>query len=939
MSRGLGDVLLVRSSYDECARMLDEAARLADGDAARADVEERRAQLALKRGDVRVAAEHGERALRLIGRPVPRNRTACAFAVVWQALIQMLHTARPRLFVGRRPLERAGDEMFAIRIYHTITAPYFFSRGAVWSLWAHLRALNLSESYGPSTALGRAYGLHGAICSGIPPFFGRAIRYARRGAALCRELGDIWGQAQATQFLAPTLCATGRYREAIEAAEESADLFERAGDAWEAGGALSWSALARYREGDLAGALAVARRLFERSRALGDGRSVAFAVNVWARATDGQVPAEVLAEELQRDEQVHTACLVAQAESIRLLAAGDADAAEALLDAWLRRMREEGILLQEPSVSLLSYRVAALRRQAELVPATDPRRRARILARARRACRRALRAGRKFRNSEPHALREAALVTAMSGRPARALALIDRSVEAAERLGARHELALSREARAELGVALGRPGAGDELERARGELHALRAPPAQQQVRVTVSLVDRFRSILDAGHRIARSLAAEEVFEELRAGALALLPAHRCSIVKPAGPGGREAQVVHGDADPVSPAMIAEAVNGGRTVVWPNHGRPAATEPALERAAVRSALCAPIVVRGRVAALLHATHVNVSAAFGEEAEQIADFLTALAGAALENAEGLLRVQQFSRDLEMRVDERTAELARANAELAASMRQLEQTQHQLLHAGRMAAVGTLIAGLSHELNNPLTVIVGNIENLIRLMPDADDQQHRVAEAIDRQARRAARLVGALLRFSRTQPETREPVQPADLVRTVAYLVAAEARRRDVELRVAPAEELPLLPMSQHDIESALVNIVTNALQATPPRGRVEHRGGDRAARRRARRRLRRARHRSRHRRRAAAADLRPVLHHQAGRPGHRSRPVAGPPGGRLSRRPHRRRTANRARGRRCACGCRSSRRRSSRSDCADLSSCRATGCRARRARRG
>ncbi|HWM85707.1 MAG TPA: ATP-binding protein [Kofleriaceae bacterium] len=832
LARGLGDVLMVRSVYEECATWLDEALELAPDAAARADIEERRTQLALKKGDLAVAAQHGERALRLIGRPVPTRTWMCALIVVWQALVQLLHTRFARFFVGRRPPERAGEDLFAIRIYHGLTAPYFFARGAVWSLWAHLTDLNLCERYGPSAALGRAYGLHGAIFSGLPRFFERAVRYARRGATLCRERGDVWGEARATQFLAGGLCTTGHYREAVDAAEESARLFERAGDTWEGSGALCWGALARYREGDLGGALRAAQQLFARAHALDDAHGIAFAVDVWARATDGRVPADVLRSELdRRADHVQTTSLVAQAEAIRLLAAGEAAAAEALIDVWLERMRSQGALIQEPNVSLLLYRVAALRRQAEEVPAANPRRRAALVARARRAGRRAIKAARRFRNSEPHALREAALVAAMADRPEHALALADRSVQAAERLGAAYELALSREARGQIGAALERPGAAEELERARGELQALRAAVADEtaaSARITVSLVERFRSVLAAGHQIARSLAAEAVFESLRAGALALLPAQRCSILEPVGAAAHtgEAHVVHGDSDPISPDLVREALESGRLVVRPTDELPIAADAQLSRAGVRSAMCAPVFARGRVAALLHATHGEVDDAFGgEEAQQIAEFLTALAGAALENAHGFLRVQQFSRELEERVGSRTAELGRANAELAESLQRLQQTQQQLLHAGRMAAVGTLIAGLSHELNNPLTVILGNVENLIRLMPE-DEQQRRLAEAIERQARRAGKLVGALLRFSRTQSEKREEVEPGALIRTVAELVGAEARRRDVELRVSIPDQLPAVWMAQPDIESALVNIVTNALQATPRRGRVE-----------------------------------------------------------------------------------------------------------------
>ena len=826
---GLGDVLLVRSRYEECARQLDEAYGLAPDAAGRAGVEERRTQLAVKRGQLSAAADHGERALRLIGRRVPGSRLVCALLMLWQLMVQVLHTRLPRL-LGRRPLDRAGDDLAAVRIYQSLSAPYFFARGAVRALWVHLTEMNLVERYPPTAALGRAYGLHGAMCSGSPSLFERAIRYTRAGAALCAERGDVWGHARALQFLSLGLCATGRYRESVQTAEESARLFERAGDRWEANGPLAWAALARYRMGDLVGAQAAALDLLERGRALDDAHGIAFGLDVWARTSEGQLPAELLGAELERRaEHVQTSSVVAQAEAIRLLAHGQPAEAAALIDTWLARLRGEGAFLHDSNVSLVVYRVTALRRQIEAVPPTDPRRRARLLRQAERASRRALAIAGKFRNSEPHALREAAMLEAMAGRPDRAMKLADRSVAAADQLGARFEHALSREVRGQLGEALGRPGADRDLEAARVELRALRGPlrAPSSPAAVTVSLIERFRAIIEAGQRIARALPAAAVFEAVREGALALLPAQRCSIVEPAAD-GRDAHVLVGDASPVSDAMVREALSRRRPVSRPTADLPIAADPVLAGAAVRSALCAPIVARGQVHAVLYLTHAEVSAAFGEEAQQVAEFLTALAGAALENAEGLRRTLELSRELEDRVAARTAELARANQELADSMRRVEETQHQLLHAGRMAAVGTLIAGLSHELNNPLTVIVGNVENLLRLeSPDAgDDPRHRLTEAIARHARRASRLVDTLLRFSRSEPEAREEVDAGELVRTVAELVGAEARRRRIELRLSIPDQLPALEVAQYEIESALVNIATNALQAMPSAGVVE-----------------------------------------------------------------------------------------------------------------
>ena len=728
VARGLGNVLLVRSDYQECAAWLDQAAALADDDRDRADVAERQTQLALKRGDLPAATRHGERALRLVGRHVPRNTLFCLLVVLWEVLVQVLHTQLPELLVDRRPFEGADDEMFAIRVYNSLNGPYFFARSGLWVLWAHLRALNLSERYPPSTARGREYGVHGSACSGFPRLFERAIRYTRAGARMCAEHGDMWGQAHALQFLALTQCATGRYREAVSTGHTSARLFERAGDIWEAQGASNSAALALYRMGQLKPALDESIALYQRGRQVDPAHGVAFAVNVWVRASEGHLPADILARELERREgHIQTSSLVAQAEAIRLLAHDRPAEAETLLDTWLQRMRRERAFFHESNISMVVYLLVAQRQLAEKVPPENPRARRQVLARAAKTSRRALRAARRFRNNLPLALREAARVAAMAGRDHRARRLADRSVRAADNLGAAFERELSREVRGRLGVALGWPDAADELASARARLEALRAPlGTEASAPVTVSLLDRFGALLEAGHRIARSLAQTDVFESLRAGALALLGAQRVSILEHAGPDGRPPDVVYGDAGAVSPLMVREALASRTPVRRPTPAAPLTGDPTLVRAAVRSALCAPILVRGKVFAMLYATHGEVEGAFGDQAREIVEFLTTLAGAALENAEGFRAVEAFSHELEQHVAQRTEDLARVNGELDRSIQRLERTQEQLVHAGRMAAVGTLVAGLSHELNNPLSVIVGNVENLSRLLPSDDSQ---------------------------------------------------------------------------------------------------------------------------------------------------------------------------------------------------------------------
>ena len=117
------------------------------------------------------------------------------------------------------------------------------------------------------------------------------------------------------------------------------------------------------------------------------------------------------------------------------------------------------------------------------------------------------------------------------------------------------------------------------------------------------------------------------------------------------------------------------------------------------------------------------------------------------------------IRTLNHELEQRVAQRTQELAQSNFDLESSLRRLGETQEQLIHTGKMAAVGTLVAGLSHELNNPLGIIVGYVQGLLRRMPEQTPGRESLV-AVERQALRCAHLVRSLLDFSRNKPATRE-----------------------------------------------------------------------------------------------------------------------------------------------------------------------------------
>jgi len=153
------------------------------------------------------------------------------------------------------------------------------------------------------------------------------------------------------------------------------------------------------------------------------------------------------------------------------------------------------------------------------------------------------------------------------------------------------------------------------------------------------------------------------------------------------------------------------------------------------------------------------------------------------------------------------------------------REVKRLRESLVHSEKMAAMGTLVAGLSHELNNPLGIILGFAQGLER-RATLDEGTRAAVASIERQAQRCASLVRALLDFSRKKVPVREHISVSALFGRVGELVTGQARRSDIRLEILPlAEEVPELEVSVQEIETALLNLITNALDATPSGGSV------------------------------------------------------------------------------------------------------------------
>ncbi len=154
------------------------------------------------------------------------------------------------------------------------------------------------------------------------------------------------------------------------------------------------------------------------------------------------------------------------------------------------------------------------------------------------------------------------------------------------------------------------------------------------------------------------------------------------------------------------------------------------------------------------------------------------------------------------------------------ELDRQNRSLEQTVRertgQLLQSEKVATMGSLLAGVAHELNNPLAVVTGHAQLLRGTV--SDPVVVRRAEKIDDAARRCVRIVRNFLALARRRAPERAEVQLNDVVQEAVELLAYQLKTGNVEVSLSLGEDLPVLWADGHQLHQVLVNIVANAHHA-------------------------------------------------------------------------------------------------------------------------
>ncbi len=228
----------------------------------------------------------------------------------------------------------------------------------------------------------------------------------------------------------------------------------------------------------------------------------------------------------------------------------------------------------------------------------------------------------------------------------------------------------------------------------------------------------------------------------------------------------------------------------------------------------------------------------------------------------------MEMDKLSRELartNQEINNLQRELIRKNARLSQTLEQLRETQAMLVQAEKMSALGQLVAGVAHEINNPMAFIAGNLSSLregveslstayqqletlaldmatpaepvraIRARHDLDftlDDFSELLVATEDGVGRVRRIVADLQTFSRLHEAERKTVDLAENLRSTLALAKSELSARQVEI-VLELVDLPPVECYPAELNQVFMNLIVNAIQAMPQGGTLSIRGARRA----------------------------------------------------------------------------------------------------------
>lgn len=225
----------------------------------------------------------------------------------------------------------------------------------------------------------------------------------------------------------------------------------------------------------------------------------------------------------------------------------------------------------------------------------------------------------------------------------------------------------------------------------------------------------------------------------------------------------------------------------------------------MRKLGVRCIMSVPLWSANTMTGMLTALNRKGGARFDKYDLRLFTVFSSLAGAALQNAS-------------------------LYTDLKKSMDELKNAQEQLVHSSKMAAIGELSANIAHEINNPLTSVLGYTSHLIKTL-DLAEEPKRILGMMEQETLRVRKIIRNLLDFSRLRPSWMQQIDLHIPIKESLALVQGMADASSVRVY----EDYPASPITvtvdHNEMKQVFINLIYNALQAMPHGGALRIRLGD------------------------------------------------------------------------------------------------------------
>ncbi|KST68037.1 trifunctional serine/threonine-protein kinase/ATP-binding protein/sensor histidine kinase [Mastigocoleus testarum] len=265
----------------------------------------------------------------------------------------------------------------------------------------------------------------------------------------------------------------------------------------------------------------------------------------------------------------------------------------------------------------------------------------------------------------------------------------------------------------------------------------------------------------------------------------------------------------------------------------------------------KSLLCMPILNQSKLIGLLYLENKLTTGAFTRDRVSVLNLLITQVAISLENAQLYGKLEDYSHTLEQKVSQRTLQLTQKATELESTLEKLYSTQAQLIQAEKMSGLGQLVAGIAHEINNPINFIYGNltpateyVESLIELIhlyqisypqplptiqskiADIEldfliDDLPKLLASMGIGARRISEIVLSLRNFSRLDEAEMKPVDIHSGIDSTLLILqhqfTSNSQHAEIEI-IKKYKQIPRVYCYASELNQVFMHVISNAIGA-------------------------------------------------------------------------------------------------------------------------